>query len=159
MEDAAYPFVKRRMDMILGAGGIGMVLETELSCQEQMKLPVVPGYQICQIRARLLATQYSNSVFHGAALDRKHIASELKRFLNDFELDYGISKANISTHGVYFSHKTSTHAFSATSCARNEVATLRSAFGDKLLSKLLILNTKGFTGNPTGVSFDDVVAV
>ena len=125
-----------------------------------MKLPIVPGYQPCQIRACLLATQYSNSVFYGAEFNRKHISSELKRFLNDFELDHGIvSNAKISTHGVYFLHKTSTHASSAASCVGNEVAAIRSAFGDKLLSKLLILNTKGFTGNPTGVSFDDVVAV
>lgn len=159
VEDAACPFDKRRSGMILGAGGIGMVLETELSCQERMKLPVAPGCQPCQIRARLLATQYSNSAFHGAALDRKHIASELKRFLNDVELVHGISKAEIATHGVYFSHETSTHASPAASCAGNEVAALRSAFGDDLLSKLLILNTKGFTGHPMGVSFEDVAAV
>jgi len=159
VEDAACPFDKRRSGMILGAGGIGMVLETESSCQERMKLPAVPGCQPCQIRARLLATQYSNSAFHGAALDRKHIASELKRFLNDVELVHGISKAEIATHGVYFSHETGTHASSAASCAGNEVAALRSAFGDELLSKLLILNTKGFTGHPMGVSFEDVAAV
>lgn len=158
VEDAACPFDKRRSGMVMGAGGIGMVLETESSCQERMKLPAVPG-GTPQIRARLLATQYSNSAFHGAALDRKHIASELKRFLNDVELVHGISKAEIATHGVYFSHETSTHASPAASCAGNEIAALRSAFGDELLSKLLILNTKGFTGHPMGVSFEDVAAV
>jgi len=92
-------------------------------------------------------------------LDRKHIASELKRFLNDVEVVYGIGKAEIATHGVYFSHETSTHASSAASCAGNEVAALRAVFGNELLSKLLILNTKGFTGHPMGVSFEDVAAV
>lgn len=159
VEDAACPFDKRRSGMIIGAGGIGMVLETETSCQQRMKLPPVPGCQPCNIRARLLATQYSNSAFHGAALDRKHIASELQRFLNAVELIHGISKAEIATHGVYFSHETSTHASAAASCAGNEVAALRSAFGNELLSKLLILNTKGFTGHPMGVSFEDVAAV
>jgi 3-oxoacyl-(acyl-carrier-protein) synthase len=159
VEDASCPFDRRRSGMILGAGGIGMVLETESSCQERMKLPALAGCQPCQIRARLLATQYSNSAYHGAALDRKHIGSELKRFLNDVEMIHGISKAEIATHGVYFSHETSTHASSASSCAGNEVAALRSAFGDELLSKLLILNTKGFTGHPMGVSFEDVAAV
>ena len=159
VEDAACPFDKRRSGMILGAGGIGMVLETESSCQERMKLPAIKGCNPCEIRARLLATQYSNSAFHGAALDRKHIASELNRFLSEIEIVHGISRAEIATHGVYFSHETSTHASAAASCAGNEVGALRSAFGDELLSKLLILNTKGFTGHPMGVSFEDVAAV
>jgi 3-oxoacyl-(acyl-carrier-protein) synthase len=34
---------------------------------------------------------------------------------------------------------------------------LRKVFGDHL-KDLLILNTKGFTGHPMGVSFEDVVA-
>ncbi len=159
VEDAACPFDKRRSGMVLGAGGIGMVLETEASCEQRMKVQPIPGCQPCSMRARLLATQYSNSAFHGAALDRKHIASELKRFLNDIELIHGICKAEIASHGVYFSHETSTHASAAASCAGNEIAALRSAFGDELLSKLLILNTKGFTGHPMGVSFEDVAAV
>jgi len=157
VEDAALPFDKRRSGMILGAGGIGMVLETETSSMERIK-NAGPGIS-CSVKARLLATQYSNSAYHGAALDRKHIASELKRFLTDVELIHGISKAEIATHGVYFSHETSTHASSASSCSGNEVAALREALGDHLLSKLLILNTKGFTGHPMGVSFEDVAAV
>jgi 3-oxoacyl-(acyl-carrier-protein) synthase len=154
VEDAAMPFDKRRSGLLLGAGGIGMVLETEESVLERQRLsPSV------SIKARLLHTQYSNSAFHGAALDRKHIGSELLRFLTDIELVHGISKAEIATHGVYFSHETSTHASDASSCAGNEVAALRYAFGDELLSKLLLLNTKGFTGHPMGVSFEDVAAV
>jgi len=35
---------------------------------------------------------------------------------------------------------------------------LREVFGEHL-KHLLILNTKGFTGHPMGVSFEDVVAV
>jgi 3-oxoacyl-(acyl-carrier-protein) synthase len=143
VEDAALPFDKRRSGMLLGAGGIGMVLETELSSFERQKR----APNTFEAKARLLATQYSNSAFHGAALDRKHIGSELKRFLDEVELIHGINKAEIATHGVYFSHETCTHASSASSCSGNEVAALRFAFGDDLLSKLLILNTKGFTGH------------
>ena len=154
VEEASCPFDKRRSGMLLGAGGIGMVLETEASSKKRFGMEPSAG-----IKARLLATQYSNSAFHGAALDRKHIASELKRFLADVELIHGINKAEIATHGVYFSHETQTHASSASSCAGNECAALREAFGDNLLSKLLILNTKGFTGHPMGVSFEDIAAV
>jgi len=85
--------------MLLGAGGIGMVLETESSSQE--RLLDTEKNTTFGVKARLLATQYSNSAFHGAALDRKHIMSELKRFLADVELIHGISKAEIATHGVY----------------------------------------------------------
>lgn len=153
VEEAACPFDKNRSGMLLGAGAIGMVLETETSCIERQISGSV------EIKARLLATQYSNSAFHGAALDREHIGAELNRFLTDVELIHGIKRAEIATHGVYFSHETSTHASDASSCAGNEVAALRIAFGDDLLSKLLILNTKGFTGHPMGVSFEDVAAV
>jgi 3-oxoacyl-(acyl-carrier-protein) synthase len=155
VEDAALPFDKRRSGLLLGAGGIGMVLETEISTIERQRLSPYPF----EVKARLLATQYSNSAFHGAALDRQHIGSELKRFLTDIELVHGISKAEIATHGVYFSHETCTHASDASSCSGNEVAALRTAFGNDLTSKLLILNTKGFTGHPMGVSFEDVAAV
>jgi 3-oxoacyl-(acyl-carrier-protein) synthase len=153
VEDAACPFDKRRSGLLLGAGAIGMVLETEESSSERQLTDKF------EVKARLLATQYSNSAFHGAALDRNHIAAELIRFLDDVELIHGISKAEIATHGVYFSHETSTHASSASSCAGNEIAALRTAFGDELLSKMLVLNTKGFTGHPMGVSFEDVTAV
>jgi len=155
VEDAALPFDKRRSGLLLGAGGIGMVLETEESMLDRQKFSPWPF----QVKARLLQTQYSNSAFHGAALDRHHIGSELQRFLTDIELVHGISKAEIATHGVYFSHETCTHASDASSCSGNEVAALRFAFGDDLLSKMLILNTKGFTGHPMGVSFEDITAV
>ena len=155
VEDAALPFDKRRSGLLLGAGGIGMVLETEMSTLERQKL-TPDGFQV---KARLLATQYSNSAYHGAALDRNHIAMELKRFLEDIEMVHGITKNEIATEGVYFSHETCTHATDASSCAGNEIAALRMAFGDELLSKLLILNTKGYTGHPMGVSFEDVTAV
>ena len=133
--------------MLIAASPTGMVLETELSSIERQRA----APQSFEIKARLLATQYSNSAFHGAALDRNHIGSELNRFLSEIEVIHGVSKAEIATHGVYFSHETCTHASSASSCAGNEIAALRFAFGDELLSKLLILNTKGYTGHVSSI--------
>ena len=156
VEDASCPFDKRRSGMLLGAGGIGMVLETEESSDRRLRLSPLRPFSV---KARLLATQYSNSAFHGAALDRKHIAKELKRFLDDIELVHGICKAEVASHGVYLSHETGTHASPSSSCAGNEVAALREAFGDELLLKMPLLSTKGFTGHPMGVSFEDVAAV
>ena len=156
VEDASCPFDKRRSGMLLGAGGIGMVLETEESSERRLRLLSPRPFAV---KARLLASQYSNSAFHGAALDRKHIASELKRFLDDIELVHGICKAEVATHGIYLSHETGTHASPSSSCAGNEVAALREAFGNELLLKMPLLSTKGFTGHPMGVSFEDVAAV
>lgn len=157
VEEAAVPFDKRRSGMVLGAGGIGIVVESQASYEVRSKanspLPSVA------VQARLLLTQYTNSAYHGAALDRDHIARELSRFLATVETRYNITKEALCKHGIYFSHETGTHATDATSCAGNEVAALRMAFGDKNLENLLICNTKGFTGHPMGVSFEDVTAI
>jgi hydroxymethylglutaryl-CoA synthase len=160
VEDAAVPFDSRRSGMLLGAGGIGMVIETEHSCTIRLQTKTTLSHPF-EIKARLVATQYSNSAYHGASLDRKHIGKELQRFLNDVERIHGITKNDIATNGVYFSHETSTHATPDSSCSANEIAALRYAFdnNDELISKLLILNTKGATGHPMGVSFEDVTAV
>lgn len=42
VSDAALPFDKRRSGMLLGAGGIGMVLETEISSSERLKCSLNP---------------------------------------------------------------------------------------------------------------------
>eukprot|EP00605_Chrysophyceae_sp_TOSAG23-4_P000057 GSChrysophyteH1.ASY1.ANO1.59.1 assembled CDS len=146
---AAMPFDKRRSGMILGAGGIGMVLESESAFGIHSRgLP---------FRCRLLGSLYSNSAFHGASLDRDHIAEEIERFLTTVEKQQGITREDIAKNGVYFSHETSTCASPQSSCASNELFGLRNAFGEHF-KHLLILNTKGFTGHPMGVSFEDVVA-
>lgn len=41
---------------------------------------------------------------------------------------------------------------------RHKVGALRDAFGDELLSQLVLLNTKGYTGHAMGASFEDVAA-
>jgi 3-oxoacyl-(acyl-carrier-protein) synthase len=111
-------------------------------------------------KCRLIATQFSNSAYHGAALDRNHIGTELRRFLTTVEVDHpSITLEALSAYGVYLSHETQTHASPESSCAYNEIDALREVFGSELLAKFTILNTKGFTGHPMGVSFEDVVAV
>lgn len=49
---------------------------------------------------RLIDTQYSNSAYHGAALDQDHIASELERFLQALERKYGITRQAIASEGA-----------------------------------------------------------
>jgi len=163
VEDAALPFDARRSGMLLGAGAIGMVIESEKGARERWVASAalraeLSGALTNLVKCRLLGTRYSNSAYHGAALDRHHIALEFDRFLADVKESYNISRAEIARHGVYLSHETCTHASPEASCASNEVYALRQAFGDDL-QHLTIINTKGYTGHPMGVSFEDTVAV
>jgi 3-oxoacyl-(acyl-carrier-protein) synthase len=161
---AALPFDKRRSGMILGSGGIGMILESEDGARRRhaLSLGAAGGTDPAAtarpaFKVRLLATLVSNSAFHGAAMDRKHIASEFERFVRQVETERGISREELCREGVYFSHETCTNASPTSSCASNELYGLQQVFGEHL-KHLLICNTKGFTGHPMGVSFEDVVA-
>lgn len=58
--------------------------------------PAPPPYSK---QIRLIDTQYSNSAYHGAALDQHHIASELERFLQALERKYGITRQAIAAEG------------------------------------------------------------
>ena len=68
-----------------------------------------------------VGTLISNSAFHGAAMDKTHIASEMERFVSSIEKEQGIPRKELALNGVYFSHETSTHATPTSSCAYNEV--------------------------------------
>jgi hypothetical protein len=84
---AAKPFNQSRDGMILGSGGIGMILESEDGARRRnllAQLPLVPGHPqlaLAPFKCRLLGTLVSNSAYHGAAMDRKHIAEEMERFV------------------------------------------------------------------------------
>lgn len=153
-EGAARPFDVKRNGMIVGAGAIGVVLEAPAALEARTSASVNPGR-----RVKLLASHFSNSAYHGASLDPEHMAKELDLLLTRVEREFGISRAQFAAHGVYYSHETGTNASPTTSCAFAEVTALRSALGDELLRQLVIANTKGITGHPMAVSFEDVVAV
>ncbi|GMF25720.1 unnamed protein product [Phytophthora fragariaefolia] len=150
-EAAARPFDAKRSGMIVGSGAIGVVLESPLAYAERSVAPIKKP-------VRLLATQYSNSAYHGAALEPHHVGQELVRFLQRIEVDFGISREEIARNGVYYSHETGTNASAKSSCAYTEVTALRTAFG-QLLGELMVANTKGFTGHPMAVAFEDVAAI
>jgi 3-oxoacyl-(acyl-carrier-protein) synthase len=162
LADASCPFDARRSGMILGSGGIGMVLESEEGARRRYALALKysphPPSSRSPFKCRLLASLYSNSAYHGASLDKEHIAEEFERFISTVEREQQLSRHEIARNGVYFSHETSTNSSPTASCASNELYALRKVFG-RSFSDLLILNTKGFTGHPMGVSYEDVVAV
>ena len=123
---AALPFDVRRTGMILGSGSIGMILESEEGAKRRHAVAtqsdtVYRELHPTPFKCRVLGTLYSNSAFHGASLDRKHIAEELERFIASIEFERGISRKEIAAHGVYFSHETCTNAEPSKSCASNEV--------------------------------------
>lgn len=160
---AAQPFSPGRCGMILGSGAIGLVVERPTSYLTRMSIALskpksaVPQFipRVC----RLIETFTANSAFHGSSLDTDHIAQSMKDFLALVQARHGIFPHEIAKHGIYLSHETSTMSSPKASCAYNEVQALRLCFGPELLKQLLIVNTKGFTGHPMGVSFEDVVAV
>jgi 3-oxoacyl-(acyl-carrier-protein) synthase len=121
---ASAPFDRRRSGMILGSGGIGMVLESEEGAMRRFNHATLSGLNrdwVRPFRCRLLGTLFSNSAYHGAAMDKVHIASEMERFVSAVEKEQGITRKELAMHGVYFSHETGTHASPSSSCAANEV--------------------------------------
>ncbi|NHK31684.1 MAG: acyltransferase domain-containing protein [Asgard group archaeon] len=146
VEEAALPFDKRRHGMIIGMGAAGIILESESSIQERGIKPIVD----------LLGTHIVNSAFHGTRLDREHISSQMNLFISKIEQRYGISRDEIAKEMVFMSHETYTPARGGSASA--EVDALRKTFGT-LTDKIIIANTKGFTGHAMGAGIEDVVAV
>ncbi|POM72444.1 Hydroxymethylglutaryl-CoA synthase [Phytophthora palmivora] len=153
-DTAARPFDVKRCGMIVGSGAIGLVLESPRAYAQRSVDEHAHNKTV-----RLLATQFSNSAYHGAALEPNHVGQELMRFLERVETDFGITRKEIAHNGVYYSHETGTNASAKSSCAYTEVTALRAAFGSELLAHLMITNTKGFTGHPMAVAFEDVAAI
>ena len=62
--------------MILGSGGIGMVLESEEGANRRHALALSKGVPRTRgpFKCRLLGTLISNSAYHGASMDVKHIS-------------------------------------------------------------------------------------
>ncbi|DBA00803.1 TPA: hypothetical protein N0F65_004708 [Lagenidium giganteum] len=152
VEQAALPFDARRNGMIVGSGATGLVLESTPSSKGPS---VINGGHHVQ----LLASHFSNSAYHGASLDVKHVTAEFVRFFVDIENRFGITRKEFATNGVYYSHETFTNASPTASCAYAEITALRAALGPELFPHLLLANTKGFTGHAMAVSFEDVTAV
>lgn len=123
---AARPFHPKRSGMILGSGGIGLILESEDGALRRYQAALANNFGELPRRpfkCRLLGTLVSNSAYHGASMDRNHIAQEMERFVSSMEKQLGITRIELARKGVYFSHETSTHASPTSSCAANEVST------------------------------------
>ncbi len=145
MEEEAIPFDRRRHGLIVGMGASALVLESADSARERGIRP------ICQV----LGTVVANSAFHGSRLDVKHIRHVMDKLISQVEAEHGIDRYQIAPETVFVSHETYTPARGGSASA--EVFALRHCYGSAP-DRILIANTKGATGHPMAVGFEDVVS-
>ena len=146
VEDAAIPFDRRRHGMIIGMGAAALVVESADAARERGIQP------ICEV----LSTTTNNSAFHGTRLDVQHIGQVMEALVAKAEARSGVSRQQIAPRTVFVSHETYTPARGGSASA--EIHALRRVFGDAA-DRIVIANTKGFTGHAMGTGIEDVVAV
>ncbi len=143
---AALPFDRRRHGMILGMGAVAIVLESRDAVAERGLSP------ICEV----LSTVTANSAFHGTRLDVSHISGMMENLVATAEARHGIRRSEIASKMVFVSHETYTPARGGSASA--EIHALRDVFGADA-DRIVIANTKGFTGHAMGAGIEDVVAI
>ena len=146
LEEAALPFDRRRQGLIVGMGGIGIVFERAEDVAARGMDPIV----------ELMGTYMANSAYHATRLDTAHAASEMNHFLERLERRYGFERRNLVDDMVFISHETYTPARGGSSNAEKDA--LEATFG-KDFRKILVTNTKGFTGHAFGCGIEDVIAI
>src|SRR5208282_5909516 len=144
--DAAIPFDRRRHGMIIGMGAAALVVESAAAGRERGIQP------ICEV----LSISTNNSAFHGTRLDVQHIGQVMEALVAKAETRSGVSRQQIAPQTVFVSHETYTPARGGSASA--EIHALRSVFGD-VADRIVIANTKGFTGHAMATGIEDVVAV
>jgi len=142
IEEAALPFDRRRNGLVLGMGAAAFVVERHSEAKARGVQPI----------AELLGTRSANSAFHGTRLDVEHVAETVNSFIGSMEKKWDIDRHEIAPNTVFFSHETYTPARGGS--AQSEVRALRETFGEST-DRLVIANTKGFTGHPMGVGIED----
>ncbi|MEO1064352.1 MAG: SDR family NAD(P)-dependent oxidoreductase [Actinomycetota bacterium] len=146
VEEAALPFDRRRHGMLIGMGAAALVVESAASARERGIRP------ICQV----LSAETANSAFHGSRLDVSHIRHVMEDLVAQAERRWGVRRADIARQAVFVSHETYTPARGGS--AQAEVDALRFVFGEDA-DRIVVANTKGFTGHAMGVGVEDVLAV
>jgi len=144
--EAAIPFDRRRHGLIIGMGAAALVVESAAAARERGIQP------ICEILSAVTA----NSAFHGSRLDVQHIGQVMEKLIAQAETSRGISRRQIAPQTVFVSHETYTPARGGSASA--EIYALRQVFGE-VADRIVIANTKGFTGHAMATGIEDVVAV
>jgi acyl transferase domain-containing protein/acyl carrier protein/NAD(P)-dependent dehydrogenase (short-subunit alcohol dehydrogenase family) len=146
VEEAATPFDRRRHGMIIGMGAAALVVESADAARERGIRP------ICEVLSAVTA----NSAFHGTRLDVQHISQVMENLVKEAEARSGVPRQQLAQKMVFVSHETYTPARGGSASA--EIHALRQVFGDAA-DRIVIANTKGFTGHAMGTGIEDVVAI
>jgi len=132
--------------MLIGMGAAALVVESAEAARERGLRP------ICE----LLGAVTANSAHHGTRLDVGHISAVMEQLVAGVEQRTGLRRQDIAGQALFMSHETYTPARGGSASA--EVFALRHVFGE-LADRIVMANTKGFTGHPMGVGIEDVIAV
>jgi malonyl CoA-acyl carrier protein transacylase len=146
VEDAALPFDRRRHGTLIGMGACALVVESQDAVEERGMRGIV----------ELLSAETRNSAFHATRLDVEHVASVVESLVASAERRFGVDRAAMAPKTVFVSHETYTPARGGSAAA--EIAALREVFGP-VADRVIVANTKGFTGHPMGVGIEDVIGV
>ena len=146
VSEAAKPFDEDRNGTILGAGAVGLVIESE-DCVRKRGM---------NGQCEILGTHIANSAYHAYNIDVPHMSREMKKFIAKVEQQNHLKKEDYADKLLFMSHETYTPARGGSADA--EVTALETAFAD-YLSRICISNTKGFTGHTLGAAIEDVVLV
>ncbi|MEE2748171.1 MAG: beta-ketoacyl synthase N-terminal-like domain-containing protein, partial [Candidatus Thermoplasmatota archaeon] len=146
VEDVSLPFDARRSGMLLGMGAAAFVIERNSLSIERGVTPY----------AELLGAHIANSAFHPTRLDVEHVSTSLDTFMEKMENEWGFNRHSIAPRTSFMSHEPATPPRGGSAAA--EIHALRRAFGDSA-SKIVITNTKGFTGHPMSAGIEDAVSI
>ncbi|MBU0462207.1 MAG: acyltransferase domain-containing protein, partial [Proteobacteria bacterium] len=146
VSEAAKPFDEDRNGTILGAGAVGLVIESE-ACARKRGM---------NGQCEILGTHIANSAYHTYNIDVPHMSREMKKFITKVENQNGMKKEDYADKLLFMSHETYTPARGGSADA--EVTALETTFAEHLKS-ICISNTKGFTGHTLGAAIEDVVLI
>ena len=146
VEQVSVPFDARRSGMLIGMGAAAFVIERNSLALERGVTPYV----------ELLGAHLANSAFHPTRLDVEHVADSLDTFIGRMERDWGLNRHTIASRTSFMSHEPATPPRGGSAAA--EIYALRRTFGDSA-SKIVITNTKGFTGHPMATGIEDAVSI
>ena len=146
VEEGALPFDRRRHGMIMGMGAVGLVIERHEDVSARGAVPI----------AELLSSATVNSAFHGTRLDIHHIGEQVRQVVQLACDREGLRPEQMAEKAMFMSHETYTPARGGSAAA--EIHALRTAFGASA-NRVVVSNTKGFTGHAMGAGVEDVVAI